>query len=232
MTAGAGANVATDAVFCNDNEESAELNLHLGCRGWTLAQYKTDYLTSLDARRFNAMFSDGRNKEMFERRDTRRYTNMGTWERRWNAMKSCCLGYISPIGPFDMPFVRHEHELDYLRNLQQLMARVGDFERMSDIKLICLQRPYDHLYLVYDAPDCWRKLDFEGRHRRGSQHLRFMRCHNLELFALPYRDRDGLYPSIPKSLRTYELQIALGVANPLVWSYLSACLYWGGTELK
>lgn len=72
VTAGARASVAADAVVCNDNDEGAELTLYSGCQGWTVAQYKADYSTSLDGRRFSAMFSDGRNKAMFYRRNTRR----------------------------------------------------------------------------------------------------------------------------------------------------------------
>lgn len=89
-------------------------------------------------------------------------------------MRSWCPGYICPLGPFDMPFVREDHELGYLRNLRQLTARVGEFRRMSDIDLIFFKRLYDRLYLVYDAPDWWQELNFEVRHKRGLQHLPFL----------------------------------------------------------
>lgn len=62
-------------------------------------------------------------------------------------------GYISPVDLLDMPFVRHNHELKYLRSLRHLTTRGADFRRMSDFGLPCFRRPYERLYLVYYAPD-------------------------------------------------------------------------------
>lgn len=136
-------------------------------------------------------------------------------------MKLWCPGYTSPIGTFDMQFVRHDHELNYLRNLRKLMAQVADFQRMSDFNLICFKRPYCRLCLVYVTSDWWRELDFEGLHRRGLQHLRFMGWHNFKVFALPHHDRDALNASVPESRRSYDSQKAIGVGNPPILSYLS-----------
>lgn len=97
---------------------------------------------------------------MFDGRGTRRYTDMGACRRRGKAIEFCCSVYISPNGPFDMPFVRHNHQLDYLRNLQQAIARMSDFRRICDFKLICFNRLYNRLYLVHDAPDWMRELGF------------------------------------------------------------------------
>lgn len=78
-----------------------------------MAQCKTDYHTSSDAMRFSVVLTDWRNKEMFDQRGTRRDTDIGARERRWNAIKSRCSGYISQIGSFDIPFMRHHHDFEY-----------------------------------------------------------------------------------------------------------------------
>lgn len=67
----------------------------------------------------------------------------------------------------DMPSMRHDRELHYLRILRQLMDRLNNFRRMSDFELICFKRHYDWIYLVNDALDWWQKVNLEGRHRRG-----------------------------------------------------------------
>lgn len=70
VTAGSGADVKTNAEVGNGNDNNDELTLRSECRNWTGAQYKADYPTVLDARRFSAMFSDDRIKAMFDRRST------------------------------------------------------------------------------------------------------------------------------------------------------------------
>lgn len=68
---------------------------------------------------------------------------------------------------------------------------------------------------------------------KGMSHsvLHFLGCHNLEVLAFLHWNQDVLYVSVLASWRSYELQIALGVVNLLLWSYLSD-LYCGGTELE
>lgn len=174
VTAGSGAGFVTNAKVRNESDDGGELTLHPGCQNWTVAQYKVDNPTSFDARRFYAIFYAGRRKAMFDQWGTRRDTDMGAWERCCNVIKSWCPGYIITISPFGMPFVRHDHKLDYLRNLRQAIARVCYFQRMSDFALITFKRLCNRLYLVHNAPDWWQELDFEGRYRRGSHHLRFL----------------------------------------------------------
>lgn len=62
--------VVTDATVKNDSEKVAELVINSGYQNWTVALNKADYLTSLSARHYSAMFSDGRNKKKFNRRST------------------------------------------------------------------------------------------------------------------------------------------------------------------
>lgn len=75
----------------------------------------------------SAISSDGRNKAMFDSQSCRRGTDVGARKRRWNALKLLLLGYISPVGPFYMPFVSHDHDLEYFRNLWQLIALAALF---------------------------------------------------------------------------------------------------------
>lgn len=168
---------------------------------------------------------------MFDHRGSRHDTDIGACERSWNDLKIWCPGYISPVGPLNLPFVGHTHELQYLRNLWQLIARADHFGRMSDLELECIKRRFDLLYVVYDAPDWWEKLHFEARHLRGSQNFRFLGLHTLELFALPQRDQNGFYVPMPKSWRSFEVWRPFGMANRLVLSYLSE-LHCRGYQLQ
>lgn len=68
---------------------------------------------------------------------------------------------------------------------------------MSDFKVICFKHSYDRVYFVYHAPDWWQ--DFEGRHLHGTQHLRFLGWHNLEVLAVPHRDPEDLYAPLFES---------------------------------
>lgn len=43
VTAGAGADFATDAAVQNGDDESGELVLHSGCQEWKMAQYKAEH---------------------------------------------------------------------------------------------------------------------------------------------------------------------------------------------
>lgn len=48
--------------------EVVELELHEMYTNWAVAQYKEGYSDSLDSWSFSAMYSDGRNRMMFDRR--------------------------------------------------------------------------------------------------------------------------------------------------------------------
>lgn len=140
-------------------------------------------------------------------------------------------GYISPIDPFDMPFVRNADEVEYLGDLGRIVACVEDFRRIAIFDFVCLRRSYDRLYFIYDDTDSYRELDLECRHQRGSQHFGVLGWHSLEVFALPRRDQDGLNASEPEAWRRLKPHKALGVVNPIEFSYLSD-LNQRGTELQ
>lgn len=118
VTIGAGARIAMETAIRNGDGDGDELVLLSGCQDLTAATFKVDYPTSLDERRFDGIFSDGRNKAMFDRPGSRREMDMVAWERRWNEMNLWFSGYISPTGPLDVRFVRRDHELDNLRSLR------------------------------------------------------------------------------------------------------------------
>lgn len=118
-----------------------------------------------------------------------------------------------------------------MRNFCLFIALSEAFWRMGGFDFVFLRRLYDRPYLVCDAADWWRELDFEHRHGRASQCLRFSRRHNLEFFALPHRDRGDKYASIPESWCKYEQQKTLVVSNPFVFSYITD-LYRRITEVQ
>lgn len=109
VNVGAGAGVAIEAIRRNSDDESGELVFHQLGQDWTDERYRTDYPASLDARRFSTRFFDGHNRAMFDRQGSRHDTDIAARERRWNALRLLYPGYIIPVGPFNMPFVRHVH---------------------------------------------------------------------------------------------------------------------------
>lgn len=95
---------------------------------------------SLDATRFSAMFSDGFNMAMFDRRGTERDIDLGARKRSWIEIKSKDPEHICRVSSFDMPFVHHKHGLDYLRDSNRVIALVSDFQGMSDFaNVACLR---------------------------------------------------------------------------------------------
>lgn len=122
VNVGTGAGVATEVGRRTCDDEEGEFVEHAVSQDWTVARFMTDYPVFVDARRFNKTFPDGRNKVMFDHRLFRRDTDIGARERRCHAFKNWRPGYISPVGPLDMPSVRNDYGLEYFCNFRQLMA--------------------------------------------------------------------------------------------------------------
>lgn len=59
------------------DDKSGEFVSHPVVQDWKAARYKVDYLSSVDARHFSAMFFDGHNKAMFDCRSSGRNRNKG-----------------------------------------------------------------------------------------------------------------------------------------------------------
>lgn len=76
-----------------------------------------------DACRFLGMFSDGRNRTMVIRRGMLRDTDIGSWERRWLAMRPWFVSTVRPAEAFDMPFVCHVGEVAYVHFLYELFRK-------------------------------------------------------------------------------------------------------------
>lgn len=85
---------------------------------------------------------------MLDRQGLRRDSDIESWEWHWNAPKPRCPGHFSPVRQFDMPFVRHDNDMEYLRNFRHLIARVDDFRRMNELELNFVKRPYKNLYSI------------------------------------------------------------------------------------
>lgn len=82
MTVKGGADVVADAAICNGDGKGGKLNLHSGCQDGTLDQHRSDYSSYLDTRRLRAISASWCNEAMFDRRHTRRDTDMSAWKRR------------------------------------------------------------------------------------------------------------------------------------------------------
>lgn len=82
-------------------------------------------------------------------------------------------------------------------------------------------KPYDTFYLVKDASVWWQKLAFEGRQITNTRCRGYLEWHILKLFALPRRERDALYASLPGVWCRYKLPRALGVSPSVELSYLT-----------
>lgn len=54
---------------------------------------------------------------------------------------------------FHMQFFRHAGEMEYARNWRRLIARSKDLQRLGGFDFVSFKRPYERLYLVYDAGD-------------------------------------------------------------------------------
>lgn len=70
------------AAKCNSDNGLGASVLHSCCPSLTVGLYKADYPASLDARCFRAILSDLRNRTMFDRRGSRRDTDIDAWEWR------------------------------------------------------------------------------------------------------------------------------------------------------
>lgn len=79
---GTGVGIATEAVKRSADDKIGAFVLHPVGQHWIVVWNETDYRAILDARCLSAMFSDKRNKAMFDRRGSRQDTDIGAWERR------------------------------------------------------------------------------------------------------------------------------------------------------
>lgn len=125
--------------------------LLLEAGNWTVVDYKSRYTDRINVCRFNAMSFDGPNAIIYHRRGVKRHTEIGGWNRRWSLMRSCCPGYLDPMGLLDMRFVPNGNESSYVH---RFVAQIDCAEEMKGLMTLdawCLDRPYDQYYLIHDA---------------------------------------------------------------------------------
>lgn len=74
---------------------------------------------------------------------------------------------MDPIGPLDMPLVRHEDGSNYVLRLAILVEHAETVRGSMELEACCLDRLYNRYYLIRD-PDAWSwELDFELQDWRG-----------------------------------------------------------------
>lgn len=92
---------------------------------------------------------------------------------------------------------------------------------MRKYNLAGWMKPYNKFYFVKVADYRTRELDFERHQSTNPKGRRFFGWHNLEIFAIPGRERSKLYANVQESLCQYEAHRSLGVPNPVVYSYFT-----------
>lgn len=155
-------------------------------------------------RGFAAPFSEGQKRSLYDCKRVRHDTDIGGWNHRWSPLRMWCPGFVDPRGMLDLMFWRHAKERSYVRLLLALVHRFGEGAQLDLLDLCCWDRSFDRFYLVQDEERWWRELDFEERQRRSSKSARFLDLHNLEVFALPQRDRDLLHVAVRENSTAYE----------------------------
>lgn len=147
---GGDSNDAKDTFVTNtDNDREVS--------SWFVAECKTCYADTLDARRFSETFSDGANSFIFDCLNTGRDTDIGGRDpRRFPGTLRDMLG-------FEMPIVRHAMDVDYLHHLLRLVRNVVVTPEFRDLNLCYFEHPIDGFYLVKDTDALCRGLEFDGR---------------------------------------------------------------------
>lgn len=207
-------------VCATGDARATGIEINRGVPGWSVIEYKTRYADTLDARRFGAMFLDESNAFMVDRRNVRRDTDIGAWERPSTLLRRWCPGTLKDVFGFDMPIIRHEQKVNYLRCLLRLVRNVSVTFEYRGLDLCCFDTPMDGFYLVKEADTWWRELKFEGWQRHHARGPRSIGWHNLEMFALPPVERNDFYTPVPNDW-SRESNRVLRVPTPELFLYLS-----------
>lgn len=69
-------------------------------------------------------------------------------------------------------------------------------ERLDWLLCCCSELPYDKCYLVNDAVEWWRDLDFECRHHVNMKERRLVLLHNLLIFPITPCECDVFYEAV------------------------------------
>lgn len=92
---------------------------------WTAVAHKTKFPDCWDVWRFKAMFWDGHNTSMYDRKGVRRNSDICGWNHRRSSLRVWCVCYVDPRGVLDTPFLRHAEKRCYIWRLRALVRRFG-----------------------------------------------------------------------------------------------------------
>lgn len=63
-----------------------------------------------------------------------------------------CAGTLNPFELFDMAFICHTEEVEYLRKFRALLREVDNVSSLAVMYLCCFSKPYDRFYHVAHEP--------------------------------------------------------------------------------
>lgn len=163
------------------------LNLTASVPNRSVADYCALYGGLLDVRRFAGTFLEGWSSTMVDSHVMRHNTNIGASDHRWSSLREWCACPMSPFWLINMPFTRHGYKVFFVRRLYALFRSYREMaigkEGVDQFSLCCLVSPYDKLYIIEDAAECWRELHFECRHCITVTGRIFVGWHSIELIC-------------------------------------------------
>lgn len=158
---------------------------------------------------------------------------IGTWERRWTTLRPRCAGTVSPVVSLQMSFVWHAGKVSYVRKIFWFLGRDSNIDVGIDWLSVCsLGRPFDRFYLTRDAADWLCVLNLKRRQRTNAKGARFVGWHNLEVFAIPLRERDAFYCPVKDVCKNDEGSRTFGVPTSIVFSYLTNKIQSGSAPMR
>lgn len=109
----------------------------------TVTDFKSKYSDCFEVRLFNAMFFDGCNAIIYDRRSVKFDTEIGDWNSCCNLMQSCCPRCTDPVGFLNTPFVRRKDESNYVVRLDALLSCADEVKGLVGLGAWCIYLPYD-----------------------------------------------------------------------------------------
>lgn len=107
----------------------------------------------------------------------------------------------------------------------------GNWDLMERYDLAGWVKLYNRLYLIKNAGDWSRELDFEQRQRTNPKRRWYIGRDNFMVFALFEQNCSKFYADVPESRSQYWALWALGFPNPVVYSYFTDVYHNGSAAL-
>lgn len=104
-------------------------------------------------------------------------------------------GYVDYREVLDIRLLRHEKK-ELFFHLFALVRRFGEGVRFDALDSFSWDYALDRFCIIQDAEECWSELDCKGRQQQSPQNKSCLGWNNLEVFALPQRDRDLFYAAM------------------------------------